>query len=183
MTITTWDSLYNLLGIRDFIYFISSSQIQDMLFPVKLVFVFCSAFFLVAVIYFMLNSSWLQYKFLEDVTEFFSWSAFGQREMQKQWDRIKKRAESGAESDYKLAIIDADDFLAEVLDNRGYDGDTFEESIQKAGRLIASILDDVLKAHEIRNSIVYNPDFKLSTEHAKKVLDTYETAAKEIGMS
>jgi len=179
----TWDELYNLFGIKEFIYFISSPQLQDMLFPVKLVFVVCSMFFLAAVIYFMLTSSWLQYKFLEDVTEFFSWSAFGQREMQKQWDRIKKRIESGAESDYKLAIIDADDFLAEVLDNRGYDGDNFEESINKAGRLIAPILEDVLKAHEIRNSIVYNPDYKLSTEQAKKVLETYEAAAKEIGMS
>lgn len=179
----TWEAIYNLLGIRDFIYFISSSQIQDMLFPVKLVFIFYSIFFLVTVIYLMLNSSWLQYKFLEDITEFFSWQAFGQREMQKQWDRIKKRTETGAESDYKLAVIDADDFLAEVLDNRGYDGDNFEEIINKAGRLIEPILNEVLVAHEIRNSIVYNPDYKLSIEQAKKVLNTYESAAKEIGMS
>lgn len=179
----TWESVYNLLGIKEFIYFISSPQLQDMLFPVKLVFVFCAMFFLVAIIYLMLNSSWLQYKFLEDVTEFFSWQSIGRREMQKQWDRIIKRTESGAESDYKLAIIDADDFLAEVLDNRGYEGDSFEETINQAGRLIAPILDDVLKAHEVRNSIVYNPDFKLSTDQAKKVLETYEAASKEIGIS
>jgi len=174
--------LYNFFGVRDFIYFISSSQIQDALFPVKMVFIFFSLFFLVFVIYFMVNSSWLQYKFLEDVTEFFSWKSFGQREMSKQWDKIKKRMESGAESDYKLAIIDADDFLAEVLDEGGYDGKDFEESIKKAGRMIAPILDDVLAAHETRNSIVYNPDYKLSTEQAKKVLDTYESAVKGIGM-
>ena len=65
----TWEILYNTLGIKDFIYFISSSQIQDMLFPVKLVFVLCSVFFLILTVYFMLNSSWLQYKFLEDITE------------------------------------------------------------------------------------------------------------------
>ena len=178
----TWEALYNFFGIRDFIYFISSSQIQDMLFPVKLVFIFFSLFFLVYVIYFMLNSSWLQYKFLEDVTEFFSWQAYGQREIAKQWDRIKKRTESGAESDYKLAVIDADDFLEEVLENRGYEGDSFEESIKNAGRLVESIMNDILYAHEIRNSIVYNPDFKLSTTEAKKVLATYESAANEIGL-
>jgi len=181
--IITWDYLYNLLGIKDFIYFISSSQLQDMLFPVKLIFIFFSLYFLFFIIYLMLNSSWLQYKFLEEVTEFFSWQAFGQREMQKQWDKIRKRTESGAEADYKLAIIDADDFLASVLDNRGYDGDDFTETVKSAGRLIAPILDEVLRAHEIRNSIVYNPDYKLSTEEAKKVLNTFEAAAKEIGMS
>src|SRR3989344_7535620 len=101
----SWEQLYNLLGIRDFIYFISSSQIQDMLFPVKLVFVTFAMFFLAAVIYFMINSSWLQYKFLEDVTEFVSWQSYGLREISKNWTKIKKRIESGAESDYKLAII------------------------------------------------------------------------------
>ena len=177
-----WDSLYNFFGIKDFIYFISSSQIQDMLFPVKVVFIFFSVFFLVFVIYFMVNSSWLQYKFLEDVVEFFSWQSYGQREMSKQWDRIKKRIESGTESDYKLAIIDADDFLGEVLDNRGYDGKNFEESINKAGKLIVPILEEVLKAHEIRNFIVHDPDYKISVDEAKKVLNTYESAAKGIGM-
>lgn len=179
----TWESIYNFLGIKDFIYFISSSQIQDMLFPVKLVFIFFSVFFLVFVIYFMINSSWLQYKFLEDATEFFSWQAYGQREMSKQWNRIKKRTESGAESDYKLAIIDADDLLAEVLDNRGYDGKDFQESIKKAGKLIVSILDDVLRAHETRNAIVYNQDYKISADEAKKILDIYESAVNSIGLA
>ena len=179
----TWENFYDWLHIKDFIYFISSSQIQDMLFPVKLVFVLAAAFFLIFVIYFMVNSSWLQYKFLEDVTEFFSWQAYGQREITKQWGRVRKRTESGTEADYKLAIIDADDFLAEVLDNRGYDGKDFQESINKAGKLITSILQDVLEAHEARDSIVYNPDFKLSVEQGKKILDTYESAIKNIGMA
>ena len=180
----TWESLYNFFGIKDFIYYISSPELQEMLFSVKLVFIFSSVFFLVFVIYFMVNSSWLQYKFLEDVIEFFSWQAYGQREISKQWEKIIKRTLSGAESDYKLAIIDADDFLGEVLDNRGYDeGKGFEDSIQRAGKLIASILQDVLMAHETRNSIVYNPDYNLSADQAKKVLDIYGSAIREIGLS
>jgi len=179
----TWEAFYNFFGIKDFIYFISSPQLQDMLFPVKLIFAVFAMFFLVFVIYFMLNSSWLQYKFFEDVTEFFSWQAYGVREMSKQWSKIKKRTESGAESDYKLAIIDADDFLAEVLDNRGYEGKDFDETIKKAGKLIAPILNDILRAHEARNSIVYDPNYKLSADQAKKILETYESAVESIGLS
>jgi len=178
----TWIDFYNLLGIKDFIFYISSPQLQDMLFPVKLVFAVFAMFFLAFVIYFMINSSWLQYKFLEDVSEFFSWKAYGSREMSKQWSRIKKRIESGAESDYKLAIIDADDFLAEVLDNGGYEGKDFQEAVTKTGRLIAPILNDILKAHETRNSIVYDSDYKISAEQAKKILDIYESAVNNIGM-
>ncbi len=177
-----WDSFYNLLHIKDFIYFISSPQLQDMLFPVKLIFVFFAAFFLIFVVYFMLNSSWLQYKFLEDVTEFFSWQSYGAREMSKQWDKIHKRTASGAESDFKLSIIDADDLLLEVLDNRGYEGDTFEESIKNTSGLLDPMAGDILIAHETRNNIVYNPDYKISEEQAKKILDIYESAAKSVGM-
>lgn len=177
-----WEYLYNLLGIRDFIYFVSSPELQDMLLPVKVIFIFSAIFFLAGVIYFMINSSWLQYKFLEDVNEFMSWKSYGQREMTKQWERIKKRTESGAESDYKLAIIDADDFLEDVLDKEGYEGKDFQETIQKAGKLISPIINDILNAHEARNSIVYNPDYKISVEQAKKILETYESAINSIGL-
>jgi hypothetical protein len=179
----TWEALYNYLGIKDFIYFISSPQLQDSLFPVKIVFASFAMFFLAFVIYFMINSSWLQYKFLEDVTEFFAWQAYGAREMNKRWAKIKKRVESGAESDYKLAVIDADDFLAEVLDNQGYDGKSFEEMLQKASKLVSTTINDISMAHEVRNSIVYSPEFKLSSDQAKKVLDIYELAIKNIGMT
>lgn len=179
----SWEAIYNFFGIKDFIYYISSPQLQDMLFPVKLVFVTCAMFFLAMVIYFMINSSWLQYKFLEDVTEFFSWQAYGARELSRQWEKIKKRIESGTEADYKLAIIDADDFLAEILDKRGYDGKDFDESIKKAGRLITSILNDVIQAHETRNQIVYNQDFKISSDQAKRIISVYESAINSIGLS
>lgn len=175
--------MYNFLGIKDFIYFISSPQLQDELFPVKLIFVTCGMFFLAFVIYFMINSSWLQYKFLEDVTEFFSWQAYGARQMSKRWENIVKRTESGNEADYKLAIMDADDFLAEVLDSRGYEGKDFQETLGKASRMIAPILNNVLRAHETRNAIVFNPDFKISIEECKKILDVYESAINNIGLS
>jgi len=178
----TWETLYNFLGIKEFIYFISSSQIQDMLLPVKLIFIFCSIAFLSMIIYLMMDSTWLKYKFLEDVSEFFSWKAYGQREMQKKWEKVKKRTETGTEADYKLAIIDADDFLTEVLDERGYEGKDFDESLLRAGRLVAAIVKDVSQAHEVRNSIVYNPDFQISVDQAKKILDIYEVAVNSIGM-
>lgn len=177
----TWEALYNLLGITDFIYFISSPQIQDMLFPVKLVFATFAMFFLAAVIYFMINSSWLQYKFLEDVAEFVSWQSYGLREISKNWAKIRKRMESGSESDYKLAIIEADDFLTNLLEDRGYEGQDFAESIKNAGKLISPIESQIMSAHEVRNSIVYDSDYKLDLEQAKKILGIYETAVNTVG--
>ena len=90
--------------------------------------------------------------------------------------------ESGAEADYKLAIIDAEDFLSETLEKAGYEGKNFEETVQKSGRLLSGILSDLVKAHEVRNSIVYDPDFKLSADQAKKALDAFEAAVNTVGL-
>jgi len=176
-----WDTILQAFGFKDFVYFISSSQLQDYLFGAKIIFVTFAFFFLAGVIYFMINSSWLQYKFLEDTAEFFSWKSYGLRVISKRWSKIKKRAESGADADLKLAIIDADDFLGQILDQAGYEGESFDESVKKAGRLLDSIYSEVISAHEMRNSIVYNPDLKLDTENAKKILSVYETAINSIG--
>lgn len=178
-----WIWLYNQLGITDFIYYISSPQLQDYLFPVKLIFVTCGMFFLAFVIYFMINSSWLQFNVLQDTSEFFSWQAYGAREMTKRLAKIRQRIQSGLETDFKLAIIDADDIFQEVLDKRGYEGKDFNELVQKASKMIASQMRDILNAHEVRNNIVFNPDYKVSQEEAKRILDVYESAINNIGLS
>lgn len=179
----SWEYIYNLLGIKEFIYFISSPDLQETLFPVKIVFVFFTMFFLAAVIYFMVNSSYLKYQFFEDVTEFFSWQAYGLREIANRWKRIQKRAETGAESEYKLALIEADDFLNEMLEDRGFKGKNFEELVNNAGKIMLPNLGEILSAHETRNSIVYNPDYKIDLDQVKKILAVYEAATKNIGAS
>ena len=177
----TWDQFYNLLGIKDFIYFISSPQLQDVLFPVKLVFVSFAMFFLATVIYFMVNSSWLQYKFLEDVTEFFSWQSYGLRAISRRWKKIREKLDTGVEAEYKLAIIEADDFLGELLEERGFLEKSFDESIKKAGKGMLPNLEEILASHEVRNSIVYNPDYKIEAERAKSILAIYESAVTNLG--
>lgn len=176
-----WEDIYNFFGIRDLVYYISSSDLQDYLFPLKVIFVLFSAFFLVCIVYFMINSSWLRYKFTEDSVEFFSWQSFGAREIAKQWEKIKKRLDTGVEADLKLALIEADEFLIDILEDRGYEADSFEESLKKAARFLAPISDDILSAHNIRNSVVYDPDFKVTREMAKNILDTFEAAINRIG--
>ncbi len=124
----------------------------------------------------MINSSWLQYKFLEDVIEFFSWQPYGFRAISKRLKRIKEKLDLEIEAELKLAIIEADDFFAETLEDRGFAEKTFEESVKKAGKGLISNLDEILQAHEIRNSIVYNPDFKIDASTAKRMVLAYETA-------
>ncbi|MSU60346.1 MAG: hypothetical protein EXS52_00305 [Candidatus Staskawiczbacteria bacterium] len=179
----TWDQIYDLLGIKEFMYFISSPALQQELLPIKLVFYAFTLFFFCAVIYFYINSSYLRYKFLQDTAEFFSWQPYGLRSVNKRWNAIMKKTESGAESDYKLAIVEADDFLYQVLEEGGYEGETFEELVTSASRKMPTNLKDVLEAHETRNLVVYDLDYKLDVEFVRRILSNYEIAIKNIAMS
>ncbi|OGZ64692.1 MAG: hypothetical protein A3A98_01715 [Candidatus Staskawiczbacteria bacterium RIFCSPLOWO2_01_FULL_40_39] len=180
---TYWEQWYSLFGITDFIYFISSPKIQEELFPIKLVFIFFTIFFLGAVIWFYMNSSYLTYKFSQDVTEFLSWQAYGLKEVNKRWKKIMKRMETDLEPEYKIAVIEADDLLYQMLDERGYEGETFEELAKNASKKMSVNVEDILEAHTVRNSIVYNPDFKLDAETARKMLLNYENAIKNIAVA
>jgi hypothetical protein len=177
-----WDSFYTALGIKDFIYYISSSQLQDYLFPVKLVFLGFGVFFFCGIIYFMINSSWLQFKFLEETSEFFSSQSYGARVISKQWDKIMKHLDSDSEAEYKLAVIEADDFLKAVLDEWGYEGGTFEEMISSASQFFKDNKLQITTAHEVRNSIVYNPDLVITKEQAAGILDIYHKAITSLGL-
>lgn len=178
-----WDWVYNLLGIKDFIVFTSSPVLQDILFPVKIVFILFTAFFICATIYFYVNSSYLQYQFLQDVFEFFSWQSYGFREINKRWRNIVRKTESGLESDFKLAVVEADDFLRQTMQKRGHEGKTFEEMVSNVSKSILPNYQEILDIHNIRNSIVHDPNYKLDKEQAKKILSTYEKTIKNIATS
>ncbi len=178
-----WDDVYNYFKIKDFIYFISSPSIQVTLFPMKIVFIFFTIFFFCAVIWLYINSSYIQYKFLQDVTEFLSHETYGLRKITKSWKKIKKRTESGSESELKLAVIEADDFLYETLQDMGYQGETFEKILKDAGGKILNSFDEILEAHNVRNSIVYEPNYKLEPDTAKKILSIYENTIKNVSVN
>ena len=182
-TTVTWEQIYDLLGVKDFIYFISSPAIQDHLFGVKLVFIFFAVFFFCAVIYFYLNSSYLHYKFLQDTTEFLSWEAYGLIEINKRFKKITKRLAQGSENDYKLAIIEADEFLHQTMEKSGYKGETFEELAAVAGKRLLPTAEDMLDAHAVRNAIVYDSGYALDIQKAKKILADYESSIKNVSIS
>lgn len=178
--IMSWEQIYDFLGIKDFVDFISSSELQSQLLPVKVVFILFTLFFLGAVIYFYIKSSYIQYHFLQDMVEFFSWQPYGLRQINKRWQKVMKKIEVATETEYKMAVIEADDLLYEMLEERGYAGETFEQLLDSAGQKILPSVKDILSAHEIRNSIVYQPDYKLDAEVAKGILDNYEKAIKNV---
>jgi len=175
-----WEIIYQYFGIQNIVYILTSSELQRAALPLKLVFIFFAVAFLAIVIYFYVNSTYIKYQFLQDTVEFLSWQPYGLRQVGRRWKKIMERIEEETESEYKLAILDADDLLHNILEDRAYDGDTFEELLNEAAKEIQPGVQEISFAHDVRNSIVHDPNYKLDIQVAKKVLADYEKAVKNL---
>ena len=93
-----------------------------------------------------------------------------------------KNAASGSEKGYKLAVVEAEEFLYKTLEDAGYEGETFEDLITSAKRRIRFNEKDILVDHTVRNSIVYDVNYRLDATVAKKILADYESLIKNIAI-
>ena len=145
-----------------------------MFFPLKILFLIISLFFFFAAIYLLIKTEWFKRRFLHDLIEFFSFKPYGIRKVLRMWEKILKRLERGEESELKLAIIEADDLLNDVVKKMGYSGETLGEKLKKVSKVILPNLDEVFEAHKIKSYIVHDPTYRLDIEEAKRILEIYE---------
>jgi hypothetical protein len=83
-------------------------------------------------------------------------------------------------SDWRLAILEADIILDELLSELGYTGDTIGDKLKKAHRGDFKSLDHAWEAHRIRNAIAHEgQDFVLTQREARRILDLYEMVFRE----
>jgi hypothetical protein len=92
----------------------------------------------------------------------------------KTWTEIKKRLELGSVASGKIAIIESDKLLGEILEKMGYAGKDTDERIKivKPGLIIG--IEDAAKSHEIFKKIIQDPSHEISIEEIKSVMDAYE---------
>ena len=159
-----------------------SREIQQKILPLKIIFIAISVFLFGWVVFLLKNTSWFKYYFALDLLEFLSYKPHQKIGLVKRWEKIKKRLERGWEAEAKLAIIEADKLLDDVLKLMGYGGTDIESRLKKLTTDKVTNLDALLKAHEIRNSIVHDPDYHLLLEKAEEVILTYEQTFKHLGL-
>jgi len=78
----------------------------------------------------MRKSGWAKLSFFQDWSEIVTFSAAAEKKSEKQWQIMKKKLESASESEWKLAVTEAEDLLDEALRRSGFTGDTFGEIVQ-----------------------------------------------------
>ena len=84
------------------------------------------------------------------------------------------------QSEWRVAILEADMMLAEMLERRGYAGTTIGDQLKSANPEKFKTLQDAWEAHKVRNQIAHEgSEFVLSEREAKRVIGLYERAFRE----
>lgn len=158
------------------------SQFAWLLAPLKFVFFSVSAVLFVCAILLFFKSTWPKKRYLESWVEFLSYHPLGMSKMFKQWSKVTERLSSAREADCKLAIIEADGLLSEALESMGLKGESTGEKLKNLSLDALPDLENVREVHDIRNSIIHDPDYQLTLDQAKKILGTYEKAFRDLEM-
>ena len=172
-------------SIRNFtpnaaINFLTSSEIQQELLIVKLVFLVVTIILGGFTIFAISRTHYMQWSFTQSAAEFLTQRPYGAKRITKVWNKIKQDLENGSESEYKLAIIEADNMLESALKRMGYGGVTLEECLAKLTSATLPNIEEIYQAHQIRNNIVRDPNFVLSIDEAQKIISIYEKAFRDL---
>lgn len=152
----------------------------SVLIVIRLLAIFASIFFILAIIYSLLKTTWLKRLFLWDAQEFFTYHPHGVKALAKQWIKIKSRLDTGMESEFKLALIEADSLLDDILKKMGYGGESLGERLEKLTAASLPNIDEIKEAHQSRNNIVHDPDYRLTLDESKNVIASFERALVDL---
>lgn len=96
------------------------------------------------------------------------------------WATVLGHAESLNQPEWRLAILEADTMLAELLDKRSYQGLSIGEQLKSADPEKFKSLQDAWDAHKVRNQIAHEGSvFTLTERETKRVIGLYERVFKE----
>ena len=98
----------------------------------------------------------------------------------KQWTKIKGRISQNTEAEWKLAVIEADKLVDDILKKMGYPGEDMGDRLKSIKPEQLASLNILWEAHKLRNTIVHDTEFYASELEIKNAIDHYETFLKEV---
>lgn len=154
----------------------------QVIFVLKVLSILISIILVVIISYVIASTNWLKFRAMEDLNEFIKFEPYGSDKYVKEWKKIMKRFDTGIEAEYKLAIIETDTMLGDILERMGYNEETIEKSLNKVTSAEIPNIDDLKEARRIRNGVIHDPDYQLSKEKAKEVMDVYQESFRSLGI-
>ena len=96
------------------------------------------------------------------------------------WKRIVGEIGSETEQNWRLAILEADIMLGELLDSLGYKGETMADKMRSVDRANFNTIDLAWEAHRARNQIAHEGlQQPLAAREARRIIGLYERIFRE----
>jgi len=170
-----------LQGTKKVFDYLMSPELQSALFPLKIIFIFLSLFFLFAVFYFLTHTEYIGWKVSFGIKNVLFPKAVSSRKLARKWKKIKRDLEKGEfESQWKISLIEGLNLFDKQLEKIGYSGKNLLEKINKVSPEDVSNLEEVVKAERICEDVVRDPDYHLTKEQAQEVIDAFEKTLRDL---
>jgi predicted DNA-binding protein YlxM (UPF0122 family) len=100
------------------------------------------------------------------------------------WTEIENTLNLGGQSHFKSAILDADKLLDHVLKGLNVSGQTLGDRLKNAKGKFAKYDDynNLWFAHKVRNNIAHEMNHEINSAEARRALEYYKKALKELGV-
>jgi hypothetical protein len=96
------------------------------------------------------------------------------------WEKITEHIHSTNPSDWRLAILECDIVLDEMLTKMSYHGETVADKLKAVERSDFLTIDQAWEAHKVRNAVAHEgSNFMMTEREAKRVVGLYEQVFKE----
>jgi len=97
------------------------------------------------------------------------------------WGQIKQFANSMQEAEWKLAVIQADKLVDEMLKVQGFQGESMGERLMSIDPNRYLTLQELWEAHKLRNLLVHDISRSISKGQAVAAVESYERFLMELG--
>jgi len=143
--------------------------------------VLLSGLFIWGIVYITTKVNYFNGK-IEDYMDLFGVGNLTKRKSLKGWQQIKKRISSPAQQDWKLAVLEADQIMNEILKMAGYLGHDLGKKLEVLTKENLSNLDEIKSAHSLSDKIMRDPAMELKKEDAIIALKSFKKAFIELNL-
>jgi len=146
---------------------------------------FFAIFFIAVIIYSIVRMIEIRKAEKEEIDEKIKEALSKEKEKERnenpRWKYILTLVESPNESDWRVAIIEADAMMEEVLRNSGLSGSTVSELLEAAKGNGYQSIQDAWDGHLVRNQIAHEgSDFPVSQVESRRVVKMFQNFFEEL---
>lgn len=107
--------------------------------------------------------------------------SFDKAEIKKRWQDLEELLSRKGELSYKMAVLEADKLLDQVLKDMRFGGSTLGERLKVACYKYPD-LRKVWTWHNIRNKLAHEANYHLREGEARRAIAGFKAALKELGV-